>query len=372
MNIKQLPDGKWYISYYVGPRQKRLSGPNKKELIATAEEQRRNYRLGRAQPELVKQSTTFAHACEKYIQQYAIPNDQEQDKYQTPYFIKFFGTDVYISAITVEQLKELKTKMLQEYAPGTVIRRWTLLNSIFRESIANGYLLTNPCKQVSNKAQRKASSRRNTARHRWFTEDEVQIAYAELLRVREDDRYTAEQREEHMLYAQVARNTGLRPDSIDRLEWFDLDFAAGTFEARKTKNGHDYTMPMNKGARAAFIRLKEIKGNPPSGLVFRETDWSRIFTKVFRRLGWNNSHLPKDNKERIPEQKQAVLYSFRHTFASHLVMAGYAGKPLWDLMGWENGTEEATYAHLTPKFKANMADAVSSEYKPAAIRLEAI
>lgn len=369
MNIKQLPDGRWYISYYVGPKQKRLSGPNKKELIANAEAERQNYRLGRSQPDLVKQSTTFLEACNKYMDNYAIPNGQEQDKYQVPYFIRFLGPNVRIVDITVERLKELKTKMLQDYAPSTVIRRWTLLYSIFREAKSSGYVNNNPCKEISNKAIRKAASRRNTARQRWFTEDEVQLVYAELLRVREDDRYTVEQREEHMLYAQVARNTGLRPDSIDRLEWYDLNFIANTLTARDTKNGQTYIMPMNRGAKAAFLRLKEIKSNPTSGLVFRETDWSRIFTKVFRRLGWNDSYLP-DGERKIGEQNQAVLYSFRHTFASHLVMAGYAGKPLWDLMGWENGTEEATYAHLTPKFKANMADAVSSEYRPPTIKLE--
>lgn len=371
----QLSNGKWYISYYVGPKQKRVSGPNKKELIAAAEEERRNYRLNKNQPELVKQSTTFADACTKYIHQYAIPNNQEQDKYQTHYFVSFFekllGNDIKISNITVENLKDLKTKMLQDFAPSTVIRRWTLLNSIFRESLVNGYVTSNPCKQISNKALRKQASRRNTSRFRWFTDEETQKIYSELLKAPEATLYantehnymTPERREENMLYAQVARNTGLRPDSINRLEWFDINFDANQFTARETKNGQTYIMPMNKAAKSAFMRLWEMKGQPISGHVFREANWSRIFTRLFRNLGWNDSHLPKE-QQKVSERNQAVLYSFRHTFASHLVMAGFAGKPLWDLMGWENGTEEATYAHLTPKFKANMANAVSLEYVP--------
>lgn len=359
----QLPNGKWYLSYYVGPKQKRLSGPNKKELIANAEEERRNYRLNKSQPELVKQSTTFAEACDKYIDQYAVPNGQEQDRYQTPYFVAFFGKEVKISEISVERLKELKTKMLQEYAPSTVIRRWTLLNSIFREAKSSGYVNSNPCREISNKAIRKMASRRNTSRFRWFSNEETQQIYGELLRIREDDRYSQEQCELNMMYAQVARNTGLRPDSIDRLEWFDLNFEENQFTARETKNGQTYIMPMNTGAKTAFLRIKALRGCPQSGTVFPKKDWSRIFTKVFRRLGWNDTHLP-EGEQKIAPRNQAVLYSFRHTFASHLVMAGYAGKPLWDLMGWENGTEEATYAHLTPKFKEKMANVVSLEYVP--------
>lgn len=376
MKIEQRTDGKWYISYYVGSRQRRITGVNKKELVAQAEEERRNYRLNKTQPELVKQQTTFADACQKYIDNYAVPNGQEQDRYQTPYFVEYFGSEIRISDITVEQLKELKAKMLKDFAPSTVIRRWTLLNSIFRESLSSGYCVTNPCKQISNKALRKAAHRSNTSRQRWFTNEEMQIIYAKLLEAPKivpyantDNNYmTPERREENMLFAVVARNTGLRPDSMERLEWYDLNFKENTFRARETKNGRTYTLPMNTAARGAFLRLWEMKGKPATGTVFRSANWSRIFTRLFRSLEWNNSHLPKEKRGR-DDREQAVLYSFRHTFASHLVMAGYAGKALWDLMGWENGTEEATYAHLTPKFKASMANTVSLAYEPLGDKL---
>jgi hypothetical protein len=118
---------------------------------------------------------------------------------------------------------------------------------------------------------------------------------------------------------------------------------------------------MNNACRNAFLRLWEIKGSPSQGKVFRHAMWGRIFTKLFRRLGWNNSALPREQR--------AVLYTFRHTWCSHLVMKGYSGKPLLAAMGWKTLSELSTYAHLEPNFLATMSNTVSCEYMSSGEKL---
>lgn len=379
-NLKQCSACLLYIGAVYIPKRKLLTGKVRKELEGQLEALRTDYKRGKLDPALKNLAPlTFEEACRKYSSLYMVPNDQETDKYFVGYkrkkdgefvpgyFEKFIGSKTLVKSITGDRLQQLKAKMLADYAPSTFIRRWTLLNSIFRELIPT-YLSSNPCKLISNKAIRKRVSRKDTARQRWLTEKEMQRVYYHLLNyVRTEknapvtDPYPPNVRRENYLFAVVARNTGLRPDSMDRLEWKDLNLDSDMLRARETKNGHTYDLHMNKACREALLELWEMKGKPSQGLVFRKTDWSRIFTKLFRRLGWN------DPNEK--DQDNAVLYTLRHTFCSHLVMKGYSGKPLWDAMGWENGSEEATYSHLSPKFKNTMVNTVNSAYEPLGDKL---
>lgn len=366
-NLKKCTCNLYHGEIYV-PNKRHFTHTVRKELEDILLGLKSDYKRGKLNPELKSHKPlSFGEACQKYKALYMIPNGQDQDAYQLPYFINFFGERTHIKSISIERLQELKAKMLQDFAATTFLRRWTLLNGVFREMVPT-YLASNPCKLVSNKAIRKRTSRKDTARKRYFTNEEMQIIYHEVANyVRhhkndpKQDNYAPAERIENLQFAKIARNSGLRPDSMDRLEWRDLNFKSGILVARETKNGKTYEFVMNTACRAALLELWHLKKKPAQGLVFRKTNWSRIFTKLFRRLGWNS--------KTMPPRDRAVLYTFRHTFCSHLVMAGYSGKPLWDAMGWENGTEEPTYAHLSPKFKDTMVNTVNCDYVPLGDKL---
>lgn len=367
-NLKKCEACCLYQGAVYVPGRKLVTHTVRKELEDSLLGLKSDYKRGKLNPELKSHKPlTFSEACAKYTALYMIPNGQEQDRYQLPYFIDFFGGRTYIKSISTERLQELKARMLQDFAPTTFIRRWTLLNSVFRELIPT-YLSSNPCKLISNKAVRKRCSRKETSRKRWFTNEQTQQIYQELSsytrRHKNDpktDNYTEKERRENVLYAVIARNTGLRPDSMDRLEWADLNLKTNLLVARKTKNSHTYEKVVNTAARKALLELWELKGKPSQGTVFRKASWSRIFTKLFKRLGWNEGIMKI--------QDRYCLYTFRHTFCSYLVMAGYSGKPLWDEMCWENGSEEPVYAHLSPKFKDTMVNTVSCAYEPLGDKL---
>ena len=99
---------------------------------------------------------------------------------------------------------------------------------------------------------------------------------------------------------------------------------------------------MNGACKEALLRLWEMKGKPSNGRVFRGANWTRIFMRLFVWLGFNTPS--------TPEEQRAVLHSFRHTWCSHLVMAGYNERTVMGLMGWKTSTPFKHYAHLSPGY----------------------
>lgn len=376
MKITQLPDGTWKADYYLGSKRRRPELSNRKQLEQLANKEINDWNQKRITPDAFKSSVTFKEACDKFIEQYAVPNGQQECRYQLGYVDKdgkykhgfwqeLIGPSTKLADITPELLKELRTKILEtNVAPTTFIRRWGLLNSVMRESVINGYITVNPCRAVSNKVIRKKNPRSKTARQRWFKEEEMQAIYKALLAPVVGKKYanlinramTPEKREENMLFALIARNTGFRKENLEAMTWErHVDFSGNKIRATETKNGHDYSVPMTGAARKGLLRLWESKGKPSQGRVFREANWSRIFMRLFRDLDWN--------KREWTDQENAVLHSFRHTFCSHLVMKGYNERTIMELMGWTNTSELATYAHLAPNYMQSAINTIDCDYK---------
>lgn len=369
-NLKQCSVCSLYRGDVYVPERKRLTHTNRKDLESKLAGLKVDHERQQSNPsyEPPKPAITFQEAVELYKRLYLLPNGQTSDLANLGGLVDHFKPNTLLKRIDKEGVKEWGVAMLAKgWQKQTIRRRLTLLSGIFREAIPK-YITVNPCKGAIKFPKGIKKSRK-----RWFTDQEMQTIYARLqepkpLKKHAHTVYGPKERMENVLYAVIARNMGLRPDNMTRLEWTDLNMKEDVLTAKDTKNGRTYQFKMNTAARKAFLQLWELKGKPQNGLVFRGCNWSRLFTTLYRELGWNDTHLPKENRK-IAENNQAVLYSFRHTFASHLVMRGYTGKALWEAMGWENGSEEATYSHLSPSFKATMVDTISCDYVSAGDKL---
>ena len=355
MSIKSYENG-WIARFKVGGREFEKRFPTKREAVEYEEVTKGDFRRNRINLPNKVQTRTFQEACDYFYTNYCIPNEQFETKYHFPYLVEFFGADTPISKITKEKVKELYAKMMTDFAPSTVIRKFSTLISLFRENVS--HCPVNPAKGIIPKQTRK---RAHKPRQKWLTNEEMKKLYDILLNPPPTGKnpgkpLSKEELEENMLFALIDRNTGFRSDNMEDMEWGrDTDFKNNLVWARDTKAGHDYSVPMTPSCRSALQRLWEMKGKPARGKVFRHTNWSHIFTKAFRQLGLNDPKWPK--------QENAVLHTLRHTFCSYLVMGGYNERTVADLMGWKGTSEFSTYAHLAPSYKQSAINTIDFGYK---------
>ncbi|MFN3740471.1 MAG: site-specific integrase, partial [Thermodesulfovibrionales bacterium] len=109
----------------------------------------------------------------------------------------------------------------------------------------------------------------------------------------------------------------------------------------RTKNGERREIPMNAEVRALFTELlkNRVVGidyvfvNPQTGK--RLTDIKRSFSSACRRAGIQDLR----------------FHDLRHTFASHLVMAGVDLRTVQELMGHKSITMTLRYSHLAKAHK---------------------
>ncbi len=139
----------------------------------------------------------------------------------------------------------------------------------------------------------------------------------------------------------TALNTGMRKEEILSLKWDEnIDLKHRFILITNTKNGERREIPMNQ---MLYETLQGIPRRINSPYVFvddvgcRFKDVKRSFKTACRRAGI----------------KDFRFHDFRHTFASHLVMAGVDLVTVKELLGHKTLTMTLRYAHLSPSHKAN-------------------
>jgi integron integrase len=181
------------------------------------------------------------------------------------------------------------------------------------------------------------------------------------------------------LMASLLYGTGLRLKELLRLRIKDLDFERKQITVRQGKGNKDrVTMlpaslqePLQaylfKVKTAHEIDLREGFGNvePPYALEKKypqtayEWKWQYVFpapkrsidprTKIERRHHLNPSVLQKAAKEALPKAgitKHGSCHTFRHSFATHLLEAGYDIRTVQELLGHADVSTTMVYTHV--------------------------
>ena len=146
----------------------------------------------------------------------------------------------------------------------------------------------------------------------------------------------------------TALNTGMRKGEILNLKWDNVDLRHGFILLDVTKNGERREIPINETLRGILQGLTRRLDIP---YVFYDNatgksyqDVKRSFNTALRRAGI------KDFK----------FHDLRHTFASHLVMAGVDITTVKELLGHKTLTMTLRYAHLAPSHKVKAVDILDS------------
>lgn len=143
----------------------------------------------------------------------------------------------------------------------------------------------------------------------------------------------------------TALNTGMRRGEILGLKWDEhIDLKHGFILLNKTKNGERREIPINDTLRSVFqgltrrLDVSYVFYDPITGNPYQ--DVKRSFKTALKKVKIQDFH----------------FHDTRHTFASHLVMAGVDITTVSRLLGHKSLTMTLRYAHLAP---AHMQKAVN-------------
>ncbi len=138
----------------------------------------------------------------------------------------------------------------------------------------------------------------------------------------------------------TALNTGMRRGEVLGLQWDKhIDLKHGFILLDKTKNGERREIPINKTLRETLTGLTRRLDVP---YVFYDPTTGKPYAEVRRSF---NTAL------RLSKIHDFKFHDLRHTFASHLVMAGIDITTVKELLGHKTISMTLRYAHLAPSHK---------------------
>jgi site-specific recombinase XerD len=291
---------------------------------------------GRFNLEKTRKPVPFSRLVERY-REYGASTKRAwaEEKYRLEPFAKLFGKTP-LSQITTWQLEKWKAERRKKVKPGTVNRELTVIKHMFRKAIEWGMTTTNPATAVKRFPI-------NDQRTRFLTEAEIQKILLACER---------EITSPWLLpLVTLALNTGMRQGELLSLQWDSVNLERSLITVKQSKTLRLKTIAMNEPAQETVAWLQE---NRYGDLLFM-WPWGQA-------LGRTTVH---DAFKRACLEAAITDFRFhdlRHTFASHLVMAGVDLVTVKDLMGHVGINMTVRYSHLVPEHKAQAVAKLGSRF----------
>ena len=142
----------------------------------------------------------------------------------------------------------------------------------------------------------------------------------------------------------TALNSGMRRGEILGLKREHLDMTYGFILLDRTKNGERREIPINETLKTLFRSLP------------RRLDTTYIFCDPKTGKPYGDIKHSFDTARKKAELEDLHFHDLRHTFASHLVMAGIDLTTVKELLGHKDIKMTLRYAHLAPAHKIRAVD----------------
>ena len=151
---------------------------------------------------------------------------------------------------------------------------------------------------------------------------------------------------------ELVLNSGLRKSELLHLKWSDIDLKNRLLFIWDTKNKESRSIPLNDNAVKVIIRIpRNLKSEylfpSPVNQLKPWVDFRKDWKKALRKAGIEDF----------------TFHDLRHTFASHLVMAGVDLKTVQELLGHKSIEMTLRYAHLSSSHKKYGVDTLCMYYE---------
>jgi integrase len=259
-----------------------------------------------------------------------------------------------LSAICPFDVERLKAGLLSSGMSEQSVRHVLNLLSRLYNKLAEWRLWngSNPVSAVKRPSK-------DSKRWRYLTPDEARALL---------DALAARSRLTHDM-ALLSLHTGMRFGEVAALTWEDIDHAARTIRVMDTKNGESRAAYMTQEVTEMLTSRRGL----PGPLVFpgrprrREGSQpmdgvSRTFERTVDAIGLNEG--VTDTRGRV------VFHTFRHTFASWMVMQGVPISEIGELLGHSDLEMTRRYAHLAPERKRMAIGSMEKVFRSARHRCE--
>lgn len=312
----------WFIDYYAGGRRKREKIGASKKLAERVLAKRKTEIAENRYLDIKKEKNIpFQKLTELYLS-YARTNKKSysNDIHYMKKFIEFFG-DRNISGITPLMVEQFKAARKDTISEATINRYLSVLKHMFNKGIEWGLCESNPVKKV-----------------KLFKENNSRIRYLEF---GEMDRLLDNCADFLKPVILTALNTGMRQGEILNLTTEDVDLKRKIIYIRQSKSGEHRECPINSVLSETFQSLEK---NPKTPHIFLDNEGQKLgrfvvryfFEKAVKQAGIEDFH----------------FHDMRHTFASHLVMAGVDIMTVKELLGHKTLKMTLRYSHLSPNHKS--------------------
>ena len=248
-----------------------------------------------------------------------------------PTLVGAFGrvrlTNITRDAVLRHRASRIKAGRAVRTANGDVQQ----LKAMLDHAIERGWLQDNPAAGISQLKEQKREPR-------WLRPNEI-------------ERMLSVSRGSHLYGLILAGlHTGMRKSELLGLQWEDVDFDQGYIRVLTLKNKTYRYVNLTAPLRAFLMEAKAMHAK--LGLPH-----DHVFTYKSRPIKTNVKH-GLDRACRIAGVPPFGLHILRHTFASHLAMAGVPQQIIQMILGHQDPRSTETYIHLSPDSYRNASAAL--------------
>ena len=321
----------YYVDYRVdGKRIRKRVGSNKKLAEAVLKDiEVRIFKGELRPPKPRKQIEEFITEFLNSYEATTKPRTYTRYRAVMDHFRKFLQGQsnlVSLIQITPHNIEKYKLERLQCVTHNTANFELGVLRTFFNQAKEFGFIKDNPVKNVKKiRTSRKPP--------RFFSKEELKAIFDHC-----DDF-------ERALYSTLLY-TGIRRGELQFLEWHDINLEEGVIKIQVK----DYWEPKSRVSREIPVHENLIRILKEHKKRYGENRW--VFSKP---NGDQLDHLWRRFQGILKraEINNATVHTFRHTFASHLVMAGVDLPTVQKFLGHSDIATTMIYAHLAPDHLMN-------------------
>ena len=314
----------YYISYYFnGRRKKKAVGKSKKVAEIAAKDI--EVKLAKNEIGIIDRDKDIRKFVEEYLAYAASNKTKSTFRRDRAILNKSFLPYIKVnrlSKIIPQMLENYKTERLKSVKHISVNRDLITIKAMLNKAVEWGYLDKSPAERI------KLFKIRKDERPQFLTKEEV-------------ERLLSSCTEGLYPFVYTALNTGMRKSELTYLRWKDVDLdkrkiTVHSREDWQSKSGKSRTVDINDNL---FRFLKEYR-HQRSEYVFCTKDGHPLANNLNRRFR---------NAAKRAGLSGISIHNLRHTFASHLVMAGVPLATVSKLLGHSDIKTTMIYTHLSPE-----------------------